>query len=140
MKTEVMNEPILRSSKFSLHNRAKSFVYAGRGILYFFRTQHNSWLQLCAAFLALLLALFLKIQVSEWSWIIFSIGFVFSAEMMNTAIEYLADVASPGHNEKVGRLKDLAAGAVLLSSLTALVIGILIFTPKIILLLGSIRS
>ena len=133
MKTEISRE-------FSLKKRAMSFVHAYNGLKYFFRTQHNSWLQLCAAFLALLLALFLKIQVSEWSWIIFSIGFVFSAEMMNTAIEYLADVASPGHNEKVGRLKDLAAGAVLLSSLTALVIGILIFTPKIILLLGSIRS
>ena len=132
MKTEVMNEPILRSSKFSLHNRAKSFVYAGRGILYFFRTQHNARLQVTAALLAITFACLLKITSAEWCWIIFSIGFVLVCELFNTAIEYLADVVSPGYHEKIGRVKDVAAGAVLLASITAFIIGAVIFIPKIV--------
>ena len=118
--------------KFSTKARIKSFGYAFKGLAYFFRTQHNSWIQGAAAIAAIALGYFLKINLQEWLWIIFSIGSVFAAELFNTAIEALTDLVSPEKNETAGRVKDLAAGGVLMVSFTSLLIGILIFGPKII--------
>ena len=119
-------------NKFSAHARAKSFVYAFNGLLYFFRTQHNTWIQAAAAAVAVGLGYYLRISANEWCWIIFCIGFVFAAELFNTAVETLVDLVSPGFNEKAGRVKDVAAGAVLIASLTAAAIGGMIFIPKMI--------
>ena len=121
----------MERTKFSVKARAKSFVFALSGIKYFFSTQHNSWIQVAAAAAAVALGYFLKINSSEWCWIIFCIGAVFTAEIFNTAIEALTDLVSPGKNEIAGRVKDLAAGGVLLTSITSLIIGVIIFLPRI---------
>ena len=63
--------------------------------------------------------------------VIFSIGFVFVAEILNTAIENIADFISPGKNDKIKKIKDLAAAGVLISALTAFSIALIIFIPKI---------
>ena len=123
---------MMERTKFSVKARAKSFVFALSGIKYFFSTQHNSWIQVAAAAAAVALGYFLKINSSEWCWVIFCIGSVFTAEIFNTAIEALTDLVSPGKNETAGRVKDLAAGGVLMVSITAAVIGCVIFGPKII--------
>ena|ERR1051326_8177974 len=119
-------------NRFTVQARSKSFTYAFKGWRYFFTTQHNAWIQLLAATVAIVLGIFSKINSNEWCWIIFSIGFVLFAEMTNTALEFLADVVSPGHHEKVEKLKDIAAGAVLMASLTALIIGSVIFVPHLV--------
>ena|ERR1051326_3613232 len=118
-------------NKFSATSRLKSFGYALKGLKYFFASQPNALLQSVAAAVAVAAGFLLNISHAEWLWIIACIGFVLFAEMTNTALEYLADVVSPGHHQKVEKLKDIAAGAVLTASLTALVIGLMIFVPRI---------
>jgi diacylglycerol kinase (ATP) len=121
----------MSKNKFSFAARIRSFGYAVKGLGYFFRTQPNAWIQLCAAFIAVALGFYFELKRGEWLWIIFSIGFVFVAEMFNTAVETLSDAVSPGFHEKIGRVKDVAAAGVLIASLTALVIGMVIFLPKL---------
>ena len=116
---------------FSWQMRLKSFGFAFKGIAYMFRTQHNSWIQAGIAVIAVFLGFYLKISLSEWCIITIAAGLVFLAELLNTAIETMVDLISPENNEKAGRIKDLAAGGVLLASISALIAGIIIFLPKI---------
>jgi diacylglycerol kinase len=110
----------------------KSFKYAGTGIWLAVSTQHNLWIHLVMAILAVGLGLWLRISSTEWCFVVFAIGFVLAAELFNTAIEWLVDLVSPEWNEKAGRIKDVAAGAVLVSAVTALVTGLIIFGPKVV--------
>ena len=73
----------------------------------------------------------LGLSTTEWLLIGFCIGSVFMAEIMNTAIEFLVDLVSPGFHHKAGQVKDLAAGAVLVASMMSVVIGAVIFLPKL---------
>ena len=117
--------------KFSIRKRAHSFVYAFRGIFYTLRTQHNFWIQLALMLLALVLGFVYDIGRMEWIAIAAVSGLVLSLEIINTAIETFLDNQYPGQDKKIGLVKDLAAGAVLMASIAALVVGLLIFIPKI---------
>ncbi len=117
--------------KFSIKERIKSFGYAFQGLFYAIRTQHNLWIQVFASIVVIALGLIYNISLAEWLFIIFAIGFVIVAELFNTAIETLADIVSPEINKKAKITKDVAAAAVLISSITALLIGLLIFIPRI---------
>lgn len=75
---------------------------------------------ICAGFL-------LHLCLQEWCIIVFSIGLVWSAEVMNTAIEHFVDLVSPQYHEKAGKVKDLAAGAVLIAAIVAAITGLLVF-------------
>jgi undecaprenol kinase/diacylglycerol kinase (ATP) len=75
--------------------------------------------------------LFYNISSNEWIAIIFSIGLVLSLEIINSSIENIADFISPERHEKIKKVKDLSAAAVLISSVTALIIGLIIFIPRI---------
>lgn len=123
--------------KFSPRARANSFKYAFAGLKLFFSTQHNAWIHLSAAFSAVAAGCFFSITITEWLFIITAIALVFTAEMLNTAIEYLIDFVSPQYNEMAGKVKDIAAGAVLLAAVMAAVIGIFVFVPY---LLQAIKS
>jgi diacylglycerol kinase (ATP) len=116
------------SSFFS--KRLQSFGYAFRGLAIFFQTQTNAKIQVLIALFVILLGFLLQIVWYEWALLIFAIGLVLSAEAMNTAIEFLTDLVSPTYNEKAGKVKDIAAGAVLLTAITAILIAMLIFIPK----------
>jgi len=120
-----------KETKFSIKNRIKSFDYAFQGLLYYIKTQHNAWIHLLAAIIVIILGFIYKLNVTEWCFIIFAIGLVFSFEIINTALEYVSDLVSPEKNLKVKRIKDLAAGGVLISAITAAIIGLIIFIPKI---------
>jgi len=120
---------------FSPKKRIKSFLFALKGIFYMIRTQHNFWIQLTIGVLAVILGFVLKISWFEWGLVILSCGLVLAAETFNSAIETLTDVVHPGQDPKVGLVKDLAAGAVLIVSIAAAVAGLMIFIPKIIALL-----
>ncbi|HBX50696.1 MAG: diacylglycerol kinase [Bacteroidetes bacterium RIFOXYA12_FULL_35_11] len=120
MKTGVKN-------KFSIASRLLSFSYAFRGILIVFSKEHNAWIHLFAAILVICAGIFFNISAIEWCLIVFAIGLVFIAEMINTAIEKLVDFVSPDFNDKAGIIKDIAAGAVLVAALIAAVIGLLVF-------------
>jgi diacylglycerol kinase (ATP) len=116
---------------FRFGDRIMSFKFAMEGIISFFKTEHNAWIHCIAAVAVISAGFIFKINKYEWCWIISSISLVFILEMINTAIEILCDVVSPEINPQIKRIKDIAAGAVLVASLAAVVIGLIIFVPKL---------
>ncbi len=108
-----------------------SFRYASSGIRYAFLHERNFRLHLLIAVSIIILGFCYKLQIIEWTIISFSIGFVLVCEMINTLIEDLMDFISPAYSEEVKIIKDISAGFVLVSALTAIVVGLLIFIPKI---------
>jgi len=113
----------------------RSFGYALKGIGYATTTQLNFRVHLVATLVTITLGIGLHISINEWVWIILCITLVLAAEMFNTAIEFLTDLVSPGYHPKAGHVKDVAAGAVLLCAIFAIVVGVIIFGPKILSLL-----
>ena len=76
-----------------------------------------------------------KITTTEWLFVVLAIGIVLTAELLNTAIEMIVDFIAPDFHRKAGKIKDIAAGAVLMAALTSAIIGAIIFTPYILKLL-----
>ncbi|MFN5711138.1 MAG: diacylglycerol kinase family protein [Bacteroidota bacterium] len=116
---------------FSIQARLKSFVYAFEGVMYFIKHEAQALIHLIAIVAVIGAGYWFKISSMEWIAVVFAIGIVISAEMLNTAIEKLTDMVSPQINEQAKIVKDLAAGAVLIASLTAFIIGLIVFLPKI---------
>jgi len=110
----------------------RSFGYAFKGLGYAAKTQLNFRIHLVASVLAIALGFALNISVTEWLWICLSIAIVLLTELTNTGIETLTDLVSPGYNEKAGHVKDICAGAVVVAALFALITGVFIFLPKLI--------
>jgi diacylglycerol kinase len=117
--------------RFSLRQRIASFRYAWNGIKVLYTEEHNARIHVLAAVLALVAGVVLEINRYEWLAIVIAIGFVLVAETINTAIENIADYISPSKNEKIKVIKDLSATAVLLSVIVALIVGILVFVPRL---------
>lgn len=109
----------------------QSFGYAFAGIGFVLRTQRNARLHLLATIIVLVLGVVLRLEVSDWRWILMCIALVWFAEMMNTAFEYVCDVVSPDLHVSVKRAKDIAAGAVLVCAMGAAVIGLMTFWPYV---------
>lgn len=116
---------------FRLSARLRSFKYAGAGILTMLQSQHNAWIHAVATLAVIAAGLFVGLSANEWVGLILATMAVWSAEALNTAFEFLADVASPEFHPLVKKAKDVAAGAVLLAALGAAVIGLLIFLPHL---------
>ncbi|HEY4194085.1 MAG TPA: diacylglycerol kinase family protein [Mucilaginibacter sp.] len=113
----------------------RGFGYALNGIWHAAATQLNFRVHLVAAIIAVYAGYALHIAKDEWLWIILCIAMVLVAELFNTAIEFLVDLVSPEYNKKAGQVKDMSAGAVLITAIGALVIGLIIFVPKLLLLI-----
>ena len=120
-----MNKP------FQFSGRIRSFKAAFSGIWTMLMTQHNAWIHLVATIGVVIAGFLFDVSASEWCWLILAIIVVWSTEALNTALELLADVASPEFHPLVKKAKDVAAGAVLISAIGAAVIGIIIFGPYI---------
>ena len=122
----------MKSDKpFSIQARLKSFVYAFEGVKHFMRFEAQAVIHLLAALAVIGVGFWFEINSTEWIAICFAIGFVVVAEMLNTAIEKLTDMVSPEINFKAKVVKDLAAGAVLVASIVAVVVGLLVFLPRL---------
>jgi diacylglycerol kinase len=119
--------------KFSWRERSNSFGYAWQGIKALFRTEHNAWIHTGVAVAVIIAAIFLKVSRVEAVVLVLTIAFVFVTEILNTAIEKTMDLISIERHPKIALVKDLAAAAVLLSAIAAVVIGIIIFLPKLLL-------
>src|SRR5919109_4549826 len=119
------------SLKNFIYSRIMAFGHAFRGWWYVLRTQHNAWIHLIFASVVVLMGLWLGLKPLDWAVIVLTIAMVFTAEFINTAIEAVVDLASPVHHPlaKVG--KDVGAGAVLVSALAGIVIGLLIIGPPL---------
>ena len=126
------NNKISNKAKFSIIKRAKSFAHAGRGIWIFVKTTHNAWIHILIAIIACSLGLYFNITTIEWMFLIAVAGFVLCAEAFNTAIEIDMNLTSPEYHPYARDTKDVAAGAVLIASFTAVLIGILIFWKYIV--------
>lgn len=115
---------------------ARSFVFAFRGIGFLLHTQTNARIHLAATVVVVGAGFGFEITRAEWLAVVAAIGLVWTAEGLNTAIEALVDLASPEQHPLAGRVKDVAAGAVLLAAIAAAVIGGLIFGPRLLALVS----
>ena len=116
--------------KFSIRGRLKSFYYAGVGIKQFFRKEHNARIHLVAAIVVGILAWQLKVSHMEAVALVMVIGLVWVTEILNTCLEKAMDFITREEHPEIKIIKDLAAGAVLIASITAVVVGLIIFIPK----------
>lgn len=121
----------MKKHRFSISKRLKSFKYAFNGLRILIKEEHNARIHLFATICVIIAGLFFNISMNEWIGVIFSIGLVFSLEIINSSIENIADFISPERHEMIKKIKDLSASGVLISSITALIIGLIIFIPKI---------
>ena len=121
---------------FSAVGRLRSFRYALRGVRTMLVSQHNAWIHAVATFAACGAGLLLGLSTLEWCAIVLAIVGVWTAEALNTALEFLCDVASPEFHPLVEKAKDVAAGAVVIAALGAVVIGVLVLGPPLLRLLG----
>jgi len=124
-------------TKFSSYKRLQSFKYALRGIILLFKNEHNAWIHLFLMICAISLGFYFDISGIEWITVILSIGIVLAAEAFNTAIEQIANFIQPDQDKNIARIKDLAAGGVLFTAISAFIVGLIIFLPKIIHLFGG---
>ena len=122
----------IQENKFSISGRLRSFIYAFNGLKYIIRSQHNFRIHLAIGFIVIISGLCANINSTEWCILILTIGLVISMEAINTAIEKLVDFISPDYQKQAGVIKDVAAGAVLIAAITSVIIGIILFLPKII--------
>lgn len=107
------------------------FRVAIRGIRWGITGQASFSIHIPVALIVILLGALLRIESAEWIALIFSIGLVFTAELFNSAIEVLFQGLNPDQQDRFWKSLDIAAGAVLVASLTALVIGFIIFIPRL---------
>jgi diacylglycerol kinase len=114
------------------HSTAKSFKYAFDGIKLTFKNEPNFRIQIFLGIVSIFLGILLNISQIEWLILITIIFVVLLLELINSSLEALVDLISPEINEKAKIAKDTAAGAVLAASILSLIIGIVLFLPKII--------
>ncbi|MCB9331670.1 MAG: diacylglycerol kinase family protein [Lewinellaceae bacterium] len=115
----------------SLQRRIDSFRYALRGVVDLVRSQVNAQIHLAISAGVLLAGFWLGLSSLEWVAIVLCMALVLALEAVNTALEYLTDLVSPGQHPLAGKAKDVAAAAVLLAAIGAAVVGLIIFLPKL---------
>lgn len=111
---------------------------AARGLLHVLREERNARYHLAAAGLVTLLGLWLGLTTLEWAVIVAAITLVLAGEMLNTVVERLVDLHSPRLHPLAGQAKDVSAGAVLLASVAAIIIGLLVLGPPLVARLAAL--
>ena len=112
--------------------RLKSMSNAWRGVQIMFKDQYNIWIHTMILGLVLIAGIYFNITLLEWIFIVLASGMVFAAEAFNTAIEIDMNLTSPEFHPHARDTKDVAAGAVLITAVVAMVIGVIIFLPRIV--------
>lgn len=116
---------------FTIAARLRSVRFACRGVVTMLGSQHNAWLHAACTITVCVAATLCRVDRFEWGLIILAVIAVWTAEALNTALEFLCDVASPEFHPLIERAKDVAAGGVLLSAAGSVVIGLLVFVPPL---------
>lgn len=111
--------------------RIRSFKYAFRGLRVMIVSQHNAWIHALATIAVVAVSFYFHLSRAEWCWIILAVISVWTAEAFNTAFEFLTDVASPEFHPLAEKAKDVAAGAVLITAIGSVLIGIVVFGPHV---------
>ena len=123
------------NTQLTFTGRIRSIYCALNGLRVMVLSQHNAWLHSFVTVATVVAGFAFGLTKSEWCWIILAIMAVWTAEALNTAFEFLTDVASPEFHPLAGKAKDVAAGAVLISALGSFAIGLIVFGPYILSLL-----
>ena len=113
-----------------ISNRIKGFYYAGKGAWMLLKNEASIQVQAVVAILVTIAGFYFEISTTEWVFQVLSIGLVMSVEGLNTAAEEIADFVHPDFHEKIGYIKDVAAGAVFFAAIAAVVIACIIYIPK----------
>ena len=122
---------------FSVGDRLRSFVYAFRGIRTMLLSQHNAWIHAAATLGVILGGIGFGVTRMEWCALTAAVVLVWTAEALNTALEFLCDAASPESHPLIEKAKDVAAAAVLIAAAGALVVGLLVLGPPLLARLTS---
>ncbi len=117
--------------RFSFTGRLRSVKFALRGLRLMLVSQHNAWVHAAATLAVCVAGAALRLSAHEWCCVVIVVVAVWTAEALNTALEFLCDVASPGFHPLVKNAKDVAAGAVLVSAIGSVVIGLLVLGPRV---------
>jgi diacylglycerol kinase (ATP) len=111
--------------------RLKSVTYAYKGAFKLITTEHSIMVQFSVGVLLTVAGFYFGITPTEWLFQTLAIGLVLSIEGLNTAIEKIADFIHPNYHERIGFIKDIAAGSVFFAAMTAIIIGLIIYMPRI---------
>lgn len=112
--------------------RLKSIGFAVKGAIKLITTEHSVMVQSSIAVLMTIAGFYYHITPTEWMFQILVFGLVLSIEGLNTAVEKIADFIHPDYHERIGFIKDIAAGAVFFAAMSAIAIGAIIYLPRII--------
>jgi len=104
-----------------------SFSAALKGIGTALASERNMKIHVGILLLVVAVGISVDLNIGEWGLVAMAIGLVLTAELMNTAVETLVNLVEPRHNPLAGKIKDIAAGAVLVAAITAAVIGVIVF-------------
>lgn len=118
-----------------LRGHKNSFGYAFEGMKTVLKQEANLQVHLGIAVLVLITAVLLHFSVIEWVILLFTISFVISLELVNTSLEAIVDLVSPKSHEKAKIAKDVSAAAVLVATIFSIIISIILFLPKILVLI-----
>ena len=121
----------MKNNSLTIKGRADSFKFAFRGIATLISSQQNAWIHALATVVVVVLGVVCSLTRFEWCWIILAAASVWATEAVNTALEFLTDLASPEFHPLAAKTKDVAAGAVLITAIGAALIGGLIFIPHL---------
>jgi len=110
--------------------RLKSVSFAVKGAIKLITTEHSIMVQFFIGIFISIVGFLMHISTTEWLFQTLAIGLVMSVEGINTAVEKIADFIHPNYHERIGFIKDIAAGAVFFAALTAIAIGLIIYVPK----------
>ncbi len=116
---------------FSIRQRANSFRFAVAGLRAALSSEHNTWVHLAFTVTASVAGLLLQVSALEWIALLVVMSMVWAAELFNTALEHLADLYTTERHPQVKLIKDVAAAAVLITAIAALLVGCIIFLPKL---------
>ena len=119
-----------------LQRRIASFGHAFRGIWMALRSELHLQFHAVATVVVIGLGFYFELTATEWMMVALAVGTVWTAELVNTAIEALTDLVSPDYHPLAGKAKDVAAGAVLIAAIAAMIIGLLIFGPRVLALVS----
>lgn len=126
-----MSRDEMMGSPHRTRNRIQAFRYALAGLWYVVRTQRNAWIHAIATVIVIFLGIWLQVGRQDWAVLILAIFIVWQAEIINTALEAITDLASPEDHPLARVGKDVGAGAVLLASVLAFILGMIVLIPAL---------
>lgn len=121
----------MESKKWKNKNFGVALLHSLNGMKYTFQTETNLKIQLLFAIIAIGAGMIVSLDLVEWLILCLTIGMVISAEIINTAIEMVLDLYSETYNEKIKLAKDISSGAVLVTAIVSIIVGCILFLPKI---------